>query len=92
VLNPATGETIAEVQEPASSSAPRRRVTIEIATGGRPGQGAGFFHEPTVIAGARQADEIVRKEVFGPVVSVPRFMSLYALEDYGVVRHVMVMH
>ena len=35
--------------------------------------GKGFFFEPTVIAGARQDDEIVRKEVFGPVVSVTRF-------------------
>jgi aminobutyraldehyde dehydrogenase len=46
---------------------------IEIATGGRPGSGGGFFYEPTVIAGARQEDEIVRREVFGPVVSVTRF-------------------
>jgi aminobutyraldehyde dehydrogenase len=46
---------------------------IEVVTGGRPGAGAGFFYEPTVIAGARQEDEIVRKEVFGPVVSVTRF-------------------
>ena len=46
---------------------------IEIATGGRPGSGGGFFYQPTVIAGARQEDEIVRREVFGPVVSVTRF-------------------
>jgi aminobutyraldehyde dehydrogenase len=46
---------------------------IEVATGGKAGAGAGFFYEPTVIAGARQADEIVQKEVFGPVVSVTRF-------------------
>jgi aminobutyraldehyde dehydrogenase len=30
-------------------------------------------YEPTVVAGARQDDEIVRREVFGPVVSVTRF-------------------
>jgi aminobutyraldehyde dehydrogenase len=34
---------------------------------------AGFFYEPTVIAGARQDDEIVKREVFGPVVRVTRF-------------------
>jgi aminobutyraldehyde dehydrogenase len=46
---------------------------IEVVTGGQPGAGAGFFYQPTVIAGARQEDEIVRREVFGPVVSVTRF-------------------
>src|SRR5262245_21181419 len=35
--------------------------------------GKGFYFEPTVIAGAKHEDEIVRKEVFGPVVSVTRF-------------------
>lgn len=45
----------------------------EITTGGKVGDGGGFFYQPTVIAGARQDDEIVRREVFGPVVSVTRF-------------------
>lgn len=46
---------------------------IEITAGGKEGSGGGFFYEPTVIAGALQEDEIVRREVFGPVVSVTRF-------------------
>ncbi|MGH6923687.1 MAG: gamma-aminobutyraldehyde dehydrogenase [Propylenella sp.] len=46
---------------------------VEVATGGKPGKGKGFYYEPTVVAGAKQADEIVRREVFGPVVSVTRF-------------------
>jgi aminobutyraldehyde dehydrogenase len=48
---------------------------IEITTGGRTGDGSGFFYQPTEIAGALQEDDIVRREVFGPVVvvSVTRF-------------------
>jgi aminobutyraldehyde dehydrogenase len=46
---------------------------IEITTGGKRPAGPGFFYTPTVVAGARQEDEIVRREVFGPVVSVTRF-------------------
>ena len=46
---------------------------IEITTGGKVREGGGFFYEPTIIAGARQTDEIVCKEVFGPVVSITPF-------------------
>jgi len=46
---------------------------IEITTGGHAGSDDGFFFQPTVVAGATQEDEIVRREVFGPVVSVTRF-------------------
>ncbi len=46
---------------------------ISITAGGKSPAGKGFFFEPTVVAGALQDDEIVRKEVFGPVVSVTRF-------------------
>ncbi|MGL4317203.1 MAG: gamma-aminobutyraldehyde dehydrogenase [Pseudomonas sp.] len=46
---------------------------IQVVTGGKAVDGPGFFFEPTVLAGARQDDEIVRREVFGPVVSVTQF-------------------
>lgn len=45
---------------------------IEITAGGSTLGQAGFFYQPTVVAGALQDDEIVRSEVFGPVVSVTR--------------------
>jgi 1-pyrroline dehydrogenase len=40
--------------------------------GGAPG-GPGAFVEPTVLTDVRQDDEIVQREVFGPVVTVQRF-------------------
>ncbi|SIR97734.1 aminobutyraldehyde dehydrogenase [Aquipseudomonas alcaligenes] len=46
---------------------------IQVVTGGQAADRPGFFVEPTVLAGARQDDEIVRREVFGPVVSVTEF-------------------
>lgn len=49
---------------------------IEVTTGGRARGGSGFFYEPTIIAGARQSDEIVQREVFGPVISITRFTEV----------------
>jgi aminobutyraldehyde dehydrogenase len=48
---------------------------IRLVTGGKAVAGPGYFFEPTVLADARQEDEIVRREVFGPVVSVTAFVD-----------------
>ena len=48
---------------------------IRLITGGKAVEGNGFFFEPTVLADAQQDDEIVRREVFGPVVSVTPFVD-----------------
>ncbi|HEY1330979.1 MAG TPA: gamma-aminobutyraldehyde dehydrogenase [Actinomycetota bacterium] len=45
----------------------------DVLTGGKAIDGAGYFYEPTVVAGVDQSSEIVQREVFGPVVSVQRF-------------------
>src|SRR3954469_16761575 len=45
----------------------------EITAGGRRQGDHGFFVEPTVVAGVRQDDEMIQREVFGPVITVQRF-------------------
>ena len=48
---------------------------IDIVTGGE-AMDQGFYYRPTVVAGAMQEDEIVRREVFGPVVSITPFSDV----------------
>jgi 1-pyrroline dehydrogenase len=44
-----------------------------VVTGGGSNGNRGFFVEPTVVTDVGQEDEIVQREVFGPVVTVQRF-------------------
>lgn len=66
----------------------------EVTTGGARLDRPGFFYSPTVVAHARQQDEIVRKEVFGPVISVTPVSGIdQAIEfandsDYGLASSV----
>jgi betaine-aldehyde dehydrogenase len=80
------GDPLSEGTElgPLVSSAQRERVEGflsrvpshgEVVTGGKETGNGGFFLEPTVVAGLHQDDEMVQREVFGPVVSVQRFPS-----------------
>jgi betaine-aldehyde dehydrogenase len=45
----------------------------EIATGGKEPDRPGFFLEPTVVGGLRQDDEMIQREIFGPVITVQPF-------------------
>ncbi len=67
---------------PVNSAKQRERVTgflerkpghSEIVTGGAAADRPGFFVEPTVVAGLQQDDEMIQKEIFGPVITVQRF-------------------
>ena len=51
----------------------RRPDTAELVTGGREPDGPGFFLEPAVVAGLAQDDEMIQREIFGPVITVQRF-------------------
>jgi 1-pyrroline dehydrogenase len=51
----------------------RARSSAEIVVGGNRPDRPGSYYEPTVIAGPDQDSEIIRDEIFGPVVTVQRF-------------------
>jgi len=79
VGDPATSEEIE--MGPVISKAQQDRVfgflerasKAKVLTGGGSNGDRGFFVQPTVVVDVGQDDEIVQKEVFGPVVTVQRF-------------------
>ena len=88
---------------PVVSDAQRARITgfldrapghAQVVTGGKAADGPGFFVQPTVVDGLQQDDEMIQREVFGPVVTVQKFSSdEEALEwanavDYGLAASV----
>jgi betaine-aldehyde dehydrogenase len=67
---------------PVNSARQRERVegflqrapeNAEIVTGGQEPDLPGFFLEPTVVGGLRQDDEMIQREIFGPVITVQPF-------------------
>jgi 1-pyrroline dehydrogenase len=79
VGDPAEGNEIE--MGPVISAAQQERVLgfldrakgASVLTGGDANGSRGFFVKPTVITGVGQEDEIVQREVFGPVVTVQKF-------------------
>ena len=79
VGDPATSEDVE--MGPVISKSQQERVfgflerapSAKVLTGGGSNGDRGFFVQPTVITDVGQEDEIVQKEVFGPVVTVQRF-------------------
>jgi 1-pyrroline dehydrogenase len=79
VGDPAEGEDVE--MGPVISKAQQERVLgfldrakgAKVLTGGGTNGDRGFFVKPTVVAEVGQEDEIVQREVFGPVVTVQRF-------------------
>jgi betaine-aldehyde dehydrogenase len=51
----------------------RKPGNAEVVTGGSEPDLPGFYLEPTVVANLEQDDEMIQKEIFGPVITVQQF-------------------
>ena len=66
----------------------------ELRTGGEAIEGAGTFFQPTVVANVQPGSEILREEIFGPVLAITRFddeeeaVRLANDTEYGLVSYV----
>jgi betaine-aldehyde dehydrogenase len=67
---------------PVNSSRQRERVAgflertpdhAEVVAGGKQPDMPGYWFEPTVVGGLRQDDEMIQREIFGPVITVQPF-------------------
>ena len=66
----------------------------EVTTGGEALQGAGSFFAPTVVTGVREGSDILREEIFGPVLAIVSFEDEHDAvriandTEYGLVSYV----
>jgi 1-pyrroline dehydrogenase len=67
------GPLISKVQQERVLGFLDRAKGAKVLTGGGTNGDRGFFVKPTVVVDVDQTDEIVQREVFGPVVTVQRF-------------------
>jgi succinate-semialdehyde dehydrogenase/glutarate-semialdehyde dehydrogenase len=69
------------------------RAGAQVATGGAPAEGAGYFYQPTVLTGVPNDAEILRSEIFGPVAPVTTFeteedaIKLANASEYGLASY-----
>jgi 1-pyrroline dehydrogenase len=67
------GSVISQSQQERILGFIERAKTATVLTGGGSNGRRGYFVQPTVVVDVKQTDEIVQKEVFGPIVTVQRF-------------------
>jgi 1-pyrroline dehydrogenase len=67
------GSVISQAQQERILGFLERAKGATIVTGGGTNGSKGFFVQPTIVTDVQQTDEIVQKEVFGPVVTVQKF-------------------
>jgi 1-pyrroline dehydrogenase len=67
------GSVISQAQQERILGFLERAKGATVLTGGGTNGSRGFFVQPTIVTDVKQTDEIVQKEVFGPVVTVQRF-------------------
>jgi len=67
------GSVISQAQQERILGFLERAKGATVLTGGGANGDSGYFVQPTLVADVKQTDEIVQREVFGPVVTVQRF-------------------
>jgi 1-pyrroline dehydrogenase len=67
------GSVISQAQQERILGFLERAKGATVLTGGGTNGSRGFFVQPTIVTDVKQTDEIVQKEVFGPVVTVQKF-------------------